>query len=216
MSKIASLPKAPPTRRSRTERIEDQKGQLNLFKRAPRILSFGVSSPFLEGVAFQAQGELQQALDAFRRAAKNGVRTADAMNNAAVAAWSLGRTNEALDCGFAALTHEPGHRAAHYNLGVMLMDLAEWNGAYLQFRAAERAGLAHADLWAGMARVAVGVGREDEETRARLSPRGSTVLVTLIGNVDSTVSIVIDRPGSRAVTTKLDRMLRPMNEATCS
>ena len=173
-SRIASLPKAPPTRRSRTERIEDQKGQLNLFKRAPRILSFGVSSPFLEGVAYQAQEEFELALDAFRRAAKNGIRAADAMNNAAVAAWSLGRTGEALDCGFAALTYQPAHQAAHYNLGVILMNLAEWNGAYLQFRAAERAGLERADLWAGMARVAVGTGREDEETRARLSFMAAT------------------------------------------
>ena len=52
--------------------------------------------------------------------------------------------------------------------------------------------------------------------RERVSESGSTVRVTLIGNVDSRVSMVIERPGSNAVTRKLDLLARPMNEATCS
>ncbi len=61
-----------------------------------------------------------------------------------------------------------------------------------------------------------GSPRTSARTRHRRSLNGSTDRVTRMGNVDWLVAIVIDLPGSKPTTEKVDVIVLPRNTASCS
>jgi tetratricopeptide (TPR) repeat protein len=77
----------------------------------------------------RAAGRIEEALAAYDRALGLAPRYGDALNNRAVALWSLGRFDEALAGFDAALAVKPDYVEAHYNRGNTLRDMLRLNEA---------------------------------------------------------------------------------------
>lgn len=77
----------------------------------------------LLGNRLRAVGQSERALACYDRALADAPHYADALNNRAVALWSLGRFEEALTGFDAALAVKPDYVEAHYNRGNALRDM---------------------------------------------------------------------------------------------
>lgn len=89
-----------------------------------------------EAAAYHKSGKLELALDAYDRLIKAGGPNAGAYFDRAVIYSSLGRQDEAVRDYRAALSVNPRHYEANYNLGVVLLRMKDVYGAAAAFRAA--------------------------------------------------------------------------------
>lgn len=158
---------APP--QTRAARQAAAARQLNLFQPAPTLFRFGAQSAFQRAVAAHERGSLDEAAAAYRDAAVAGSRAGDAWTNLGVLEWQRGNRVEAVDATWRATLAETTHAYAHYNLGLMLTDLGEWQAGCLHLRTAARRGLDTPDLWGSLTVVAAGVGLYEEAEHARLA-----------------------------------------------
>jgi tetratricopeptide (TPR) repeat protein len=86
-----------------------------------------------QGNAQRASGDFAAALDSYEKALALAPDYADALNNRAVALWSMGRFDEALGDFDAALEHRPDYVEAHYNRGNALRDMLRLDDAMASF-----------------------------------------------------------------------------------
>ena len=87
----------------------------------------------LSGNDHRAAGKAEEALADYDRALALAPRYGDALNNRAVALWSLGRFSEALAGFDAALTAKPDYVEAHYNRANVLRDMLRLDEAMQSF-----------------------------------------------------------------------------------
>lgn len=100
---------------------------------------------FAAGNAHLDAGRLDDALDAFSRAAEDDPARAEAHNNKGVVLRRLGRPDDAADAFRIAIELAPNHAAAHCNLGNALIDLGRPGDAVPLFEEAIRLAPDYAD-----------------------------------------------------------------------
>jgi protein O-GlcNAc transferase len=81
------------------------------------------------GIAIQAQGNLDKAIECFREALRLDPNHAKAYNNIGMALGDQGKLGAAIESFVQALTLEPGYATAYYNLAITLQDHGHLNDA---------------------------------------------------------------------------------------
>jgi tetratricopeptide (TPR) repeat protein len=96
-------------------------------------------------------GEVERALEAFRKAAEMGQRTTELWTNQAIALNKLGRWEEALSCADAALALDSSASMAWRQVGFGAGNLGHHERALEAFRKAAELGQPTAELWTNQA-----------------------------------------------------------------
>lgn len=88
------------------------------------------------GIAFQAQGKLDQAIKSYRQALALKPDFAEGHDNLGIALQAQGQLDEAITSYRKALSLKPGLAGAHYNLGNALQELGRLDQAIASYRQA--------------------------------------------------------------------------------
>jgi tetratricopeptide (TPR) repeat protein len=146
-----------------------------LFRRAIAVTHDNSVAMINLGVALEAEGRLQEAVDAYRDALATGNQRREIFNNLGHALSRLGRHAEALAVYQQALALEPGDPALHTDAGSELSDLGRFSEAQREFSLAESLAPNQAapHLDSAMAWLKTGneaKGLEELQTAVRLEP----------------------------------------------
>lgn len=113
-------------------------GQLSFAFPPAEVVPFIVTGgdPFTHALYLEDLGRPEEALAAYREAARRDIKRADALCNMGVIASQAQRLGEALSFFSQALQHEPGHAVTHHNLGNLYSDAGLVQAAQVHYEVA--------------------------------------------------------------------------------
>jgi len=119
-----------------------------------------------QGIAAEASGRTQEALQCYRSAIQADPRYAPAHMNLGIALHALGELASALASHRQAIELDPGHAAARYNLALACLEAGEPAQAEAQFREAVRLRFEFPEAWVGLAQALEARGRDPDALAA--------------------------------------------------
>ena len=167
MPKILQLVPARKGSYRRAKGQTDEPGtepQLNLFaggpaqKPAPVLRLESALSPF-EAALMKDRTGGPDARDAYREAVRAGDRAADALCNLGILEAADGAYDDAVEWFSEALSLDPGHFEAHYNLGSLYLDLEMFMPARVHLAIASAQDPGSAELHFNLAVALAGLGQ---------------------------------------------------------
>lgn len=177
------------------QRIETElRGQMNLFEEASArsdLIQFPRSS-FLQALDAQERHE-EGAHSLFLKAIEAGEFVADSYCNLGVLEFGAGRIGPAVDFLTLALSHDPRHFEAHYNLANVYLDAGQYRLAQLHYEIAEEIEPTYPNLSYNLG-VAYGLQGEFERSYrcfaryAELSPDGSQSVSPLLAQLEDALA----------------------------
>lgn len=144
MTKVVKLSDHPATgfglKRvlKRKNKSAEDFGQLNLFQTSQpsgKVVKLTSGSWFEEALTLDEVGDIQGAMEAYRRAIRNGDRMADAYCNLGILE-SRNNSIKAIDCFTRSLKASPRHFQAHYNLANLYSEEKNYALAKLHYEIA--------------------------------------------------------------------------------
>lgn len=167
---------------------DDLPGAIEALQRALAISPGYRSARLNLGITLFAQDLPEPALACFEDLLRRDRDDIEAMVNAGLCLQALGDTGKARQRFELALERVPRHQWAHFYLGVLLSELADWPGAKAALRQALALRGDDPDAWAELAAVHDACGEADEAARAlrsglTLAP-GHALLNTVAARLD--------------------------------
>jgi tetratricopeptide (TPR) repeat protein len=131
MTKVVKFPIPTPekfgpqrARKKRDTNLEKH-GQLNLFT-GGKVVKLNKLSTLEEALLIDDQGNKQEARKLYLRAIESGDSLADAYCNLGIIEWEEGNQTRAIDYFTLALSHDPRHYEAHYNLANLYGEIGDF------------------------------------------------------------------------------------------
>jgi tetratricopeptide (TPR) repeat protein len=131
MTKVVKFPIPTPekfgplrARKKRDTNLEKH-GQLNLFT-GGKVIKLNKLSTLEEALLIDDQGNKQEARKLYLRAIDGGDSLADAYCNLGIIEWEEGNQTRAIDYFTLALSHDPRHYEAHYNLANLYGEIGDF------------------------------------------------------------------------------------------
>lgn len=131
MTKVVKFPIPTPAKfgplraRKRKDANLEKHGQLNLFS-GGKIIRLNRLSALEEALLIDDQGDKQEARKLYLKAIEGGDYLSDAFCNLGIIEWEEGNQTKAIDYFTRALSHDPRHYEAHYNLANLYGEIGDF------------------------------------------------------------------------------------------
>ena len=131
MTKVVKFPIPTPEKfgplraRKKGEASPEKHGQLNLFT-GGKVISLHKLSTLEEALLIDDHGDKQEARKLYLKAIEGGESLADAYCNLGIIEWEDGNQTRAIDCFTLALSNDPRHYEAHYNLANLYSEIGNF------------------------------------------------------------------------------------------
>jgi Flp pilus assembly protein TadD len=139
--------------RKRTRNAENPDQLQFLFDAPAKILSFCPETSSFEQALLFDDREDTRAAEFYRKAIDEGHCVADACCNLGIIESRNGNSSKAFDCFTTALTHDPRHFEAHYNLGNLYFDVNDFRLAQVHYEMAIEVDPSFSNLYFNLALV---------------------------------------------------------------
>lgn len=131
MTKVVKFPTPTPEKfgplraRKKKDPNLEKYGQLNLFS-GGKVIKINKLSAIEEALLLDEQGHKKEAKGLYLKAIEGGDSLADAYCNLGIIEWEDGNQTKAIDYFTLALSQDPRHYEAHYNLANLYGELGDF------------------------------------------------------------------------------------------